>query len=139
MNGVRVNVVLIEMITYHCHGVGSNHIALHNHHIHVHVYQYNALHTCTVTTPPQISEDADSIREVIVTLRRNLSPQDPQQLVIDALEQTIAELLSKIMDRTNSPTGKLVGSPTGKRSKRHSHVSYMVTVYVGILYITKIL
>ena len=39
-------------------------------------------------------------------LRTSISAQDPQQQTIDGLEKSIAELMSKLMDRALSPSGK---------------------------------
>ena len=54
----------------------------------------------------QISDDIEGIREGLGVLRTSISAQDPQQQTIDGLEKNIAELMSKLMDRALSPSGK---------------------------------
>ena len=39
-------------------------------------------------------------------LRTSIAAQDPQQQTIDGLEKSIAELMSKLMERALSPSGK---------------------------------
>lgn len=53
----------------------------------------------------------DGIRKGLGQLRSSFSPQDSQQQVIDVLEHGISEMMTQLMDRS--------GSPSGKRSRRH--------------------
>lgn len=53
-----------------------------------------------------LPEDVESVRECLGQLRSSLSPQDHQQRLIDALEQTISDLIGRVMERTCSPSGK---------------------------------
>ena len=62
----------------------------------------------------QFSEDTDNIREGLGQLRACLPPQDPQQLTIDTLERSISEMMSRLLERA--------GSPSGKKSRRHVSV-----------------
>ena len=59
----------------------------------------------------QVSEEADGIRESLSQLRQSIPAQDTQQGAIDQLEKHISELMSKLMERSSSPTGK--------KSRRH--------------------
>ena len=64
----------------------------------------------------QVSEEADGIRESLSQLRQSIPAQDSQQGAIDQLEKHISELMSKLMERSSSPSGK--------KSRRHvSHIS----------------
>ena len=53
-----------------------------------------------------LPEDMDNIRECIGHLRTSLAPQDHQQQLLDALEQTISDIIGRAMERVCSPSGK---------------------------------
>ena len=59
----------------------------------------------------QVSEEADGIRESLSQLRQSIPAQDSQQAAIDQLEKYISELMSKLVERSSSPSGK--------KSRRH--------------------
>ncbi len=81
---------------------------------------------------PQISDSVESIREAMVMVRRSLPPHDTHQHGMDVLEHTISDLVGRVMERSSSPTGKMASSPTGKKPKRHSHVSLLGRVYIHV-------
>ncbi len=57
-------------------------------------------------TVTQVSDEMDGIRKGLSQLREGFSPHDSQQQVIDTLEQNISEMMSQLMDRSSSPSGK---------------------------------
>ena len=71
----------------------------------------------------QVSEEADGIRESLSQLRQSIPAQDSQQAAIDQLEKHISELMSKLMERSSSPSGK--------KSRRHVSVHLVWHGYRG--------